>query len=108
MKYPDFKLYEEIIFLQHRFRGWWIVENVIPWYKPLIPGQERHRHMYWSNYRLPMVDRPADNLREKQIPELEQDYGLNLSRFYLPNKRQALRNMVNPHDALAFLQAIPA
>ena len=53
--YPDLKLYEEIIFLDSYFEGNWIVENVIPYYEPLIPAQKRGRHMYWSNIKLPNV-----------------------------------------------------
>lgn len=52
--YPDMTLYEEIIFLEHHFSGKYVVENVIPYYKPLIPGQERDRHLYWANFILPI------------------------------------------------------
>jgi DNA (cytosine-5)-methyltransferase 1 len=52
--YPDMKLYEEIIFLQHYFKtGKYVVENVIPFYEPLIPGKKRGRHLYWTNFNLP-------------------------------------------------------
>lgn len=51
--YPDLKLYEEILFLQHYFEGKFIVENVIPYYEPLIPAQKRGRHLYWTNFVLP-------------------------------------------------------
>ena len=52
--YPDLKLYEEIIFLQHYFKtGKFVVENVIPYYEPLIPAHKRDRHLYWSNFNLP-------------------------------------------------------
>lgn len=51
--YPDLKLYEEIIFLDSYFEGKWIVENVIPYYEPLIPAQKRGRHLYWTNLKLP-------------------------------------------------------
>ena len=52
--YPDMKLYQEIIFLQHYYRtGKWCVENVIPYYEPLIPAQQRGRHLYWTNFNLP-------------------------------------------------------
>jgi DNA (cytosine-5)-methyltransferase 1 len=52
--YPDMTLYQEIIFLQHYYKtGKWIVENVIPFYEPLIPAQKRDRHLYWSNFTLP-------------------------------------------------------
>jgi len=53
--YPDMKLYEEIIFLDNLFEGKYLVENVIPYYDPLIPGQIRGRHIYWSNFKLPPV-----------------------------------------------------
>lgn len=52
--YPDMKLYEEILFLQHYcMNAKWIVENVIPYYEPLIPAQKRGRHLYWANFKLP-------------------------------------------------------
>ena len=52
--YPDMKLYQEIIFLQHYYRtGKWCVENVIPYYEPLIQAQQRGRHLYWTNFNLP-------------------------------------------------------
>lgn len=48
------KLYEEILFLQHYFKsGKFVVENVIPYYEPLIPAQKRGRHLYWTNFKLP-------------------------------------------------------
>ena len=55
MKYPDMRLYEEILFLQHLYNGKFVVENVIPYYEPLIPAQKRHRHLYWTNFTLPNV-----------------------------------------------------
>ena len=55
MKYPDMRLYEEILFLQHLYNGKFVVENVIPYYEPLIPAQKRHRHLYWTNFNLPNV-----------------------------------------------------
>jgi len=51
--FPDMKLYQEIIFLQHHFKGKYVVENVIPYYEPLIPAQKRGRHLYWTNFNLP-------------------------------------------------------
>lgn len=58
--YPDMKLYEEIVFLEHYFDGKYCVENVIPYYEPLIPAQKRGRHLYWCNFKLPndLNDRP--------------------------------------------------
>ena len=52
-QYPDLKLYEEILLLQYQFNGKYVVENVIPYYEPLIPAQKRGRHLYWSNFIIP-------------------------------------------------------
>ena len=51
--YPDMKLYQEIIFLQHHFKGKYVVENVKPYYEPMFNPIERDRHLYWTNFRLP-------------------------------------------------------
>ena len=74
IRYPDMGLYQEIIFLQTFYNGKFCVENVVPYYAPLIPANKRGRHMYWTNFRLPNVlstrqapsmkahgDRPANN-----------------------------------------------
>lgn len=52
-EYPNMMLYQEIIFLQHHFKGQYVVENVIPYYEPLMPAQKRGRHLYWSNFNFP-------------------------------------------------------
>lgn len=50
VQYPDLRLYGLILFLQHHFRGDWIVENVRPFYEPLIkPSARVGRHLFWSN-----------------------------------------------------------
>ena len=52
--YPDMMLYQEILFLQHYYRtGKFVVENVIPYYEPLISAEKRGRHLYWTNFKLP-------------------------------------------------------
>jgi DNA (cytosine-5)-methyltransferase 1 len=52
--YPDMKLYQEILFLQHYYiTGKFVVENVIPYYEPLIAAKKRGRHLYWTNFNLP-------------------------------------------------------
>mgnify|MGYP005996709355 CR=1 FL=1 len=70
-KYPDMKLYEEIILLETvskgenpRFKGKYIVENVIPYYEPLKPAHKRGRHLYWTNFNLPNI------LSKRKNPEL--------------------------------------
>jgi DNA (cytosine-5)-methyltransferase 1 len=59
--YPDLKLYEEVLFLENYFDGKYVVENVIPYYDPLIPAQKRGRHLYWTNFNLP------NDLNERKI-----------------------------------------
>lgn len=51
--FPDMKLYEEIIFLDNYFDGKYCVENVLPYYEPLILAKKRGRHLYWTNFNLP-------------------------------------------------------
>ena len=61
--YPDMKLYEEVLLLQHYFKGKWVIENVISFYKPLIKPQELQRHYFWSNFLIHV-------LRNCVLPEL--------------------------------------
>lgn len=76
--YPDLKLYEEILFLKSYFKGKYCVENVIPYYEPLIPAQKRGRHLYWTNFNLPNIlsDR-FDVAKERCKNEM-----INLSKFH--------------------------
>lgn len=48
-------LYQEIIFLDNYFEGKYCVENVNPYYEPLILAQKRARHLYWTNFNLPSI-----------------------------------------------------
>ena len=109
-RFPDMKLYEEIIFLKHFFKGKWVVENVKSYYKPLIEPQYAGRHAFWTNfYILPIkvdydigtMNRKASKekqrkaiIREAQIPEFLKLH--DLKNFKLKNKRQVLRNCVLP------------
>lgn len=95
--YPDMRLYQEILFLKYNFKGKWVVENVKPYYKPLIePTQVLQRHLFWSNFEIPKKEFKKDNIRKAQIPDLQKKYGFNLSEYKLKNKRQVLRNCVEP------------
>tara|TARA_R110000764_G_scaffold90050_2_gene172110 strand:+ start:2036 stop:2695 length:660 start_codon:yes stop_codon:yes gene_type:complete len=53
--YPDMKLYEEVIFLQHHCKGKYVIENVIPYYEPMFNPIKRDRHLYWTNFKLPNI-----------------------------------------------------
>ena len=96
-EYPDMKLYQEIIFLKYNFRGLWCVENVLPYYEPLIPPTATlQRHLFWSNFAITPLETPKDKLRSAQIDDLQAHTGIDLSKYQLPNKRQILRNCVYP------------
>lgn len=102
-EYPDMKLYQEIIFLKHHFNGLWVVENVKPYYEPLIPGKLVQRHLFWSNFEIENVEVKKDVIRTAQIPDLQAHHGFDLSRYKLSNKRQILRNCVYPELGLHVL-----
>ena len=113
-RFPDMKLYEEIIFLTHWFKRKWVVENVKPYYEPLIKAQDCGRHCFWGNFNITKLDVKYDIgtmnrnaskgsqrkaiIREAQIPELIDLHGLK--DFKLKNKRQVLRNCVVPELGL--------
>jgi DNA (cytosine-5)-methyltransferase 1 len=60
--YPSMKLYEEIIFLQHFYKGKYCIENVTPYYEPLIPAQKVGRHLFWSNFYIKPIKQPKDDI----------------------------------------------
>ena len=106
-KYPDMSLYQEIIFLQNFFKGKWIVENVKPYYKPLIkPTKEIGRHLFWSNFNLDEIEEiksPGNfiNKGNKQgVEDLKKWLGLEYQgNLYYENNHcpgQVLRNCVHP------------
>lgn len=94
--YPEMNLYQEILFLKYNSTCDWVVENVKPYYEPLIPGTLIQRHLFWSNFEIPDIEIPRDNLRKAQIPDLQNHIGINLDGYSLQNKRQILRNCVHP------------
>ena len=57
-RYSDMSLYQEILFLQHFFKGKWVVENVKPYYEPLIKPQMIGRHCFWANLDLSGIEPP--------------------------------------------------
>lgn len=58
-RYTDMSLYQEILFLQHFYKGKWVVENVKPYYEPLIkPKAVIGRHYFWANFEIKNVVEP--------------------------------------------------
>jgi len=94
--YPDMKLYEEILFLDQFFKGKYCVENVIPYYKLLIPGHKRDRHIYWTNFNLPNIL----SSRSESIGGLNEHKRLEAFHKYkckagIAGYRDVLRNLVD-------------
>lgn len=62
VRYPDMKLYQEILLLQSFFDGRFCVENVISYYTPLIPAVQIGRHYLWTNFKIPPIPQPKDSI----------------------------------------------
>ena len=98
-KFPDMKLYEEILFLKHFFKGKWVVENVISYYDPLIKPFPSENHYFWSNFTiLKRPNRKRDIRRTKFNKHLFNQWGFNLIDYVIPNriKTNLLNNLVHP------------
>lgn len=98
IRYPDMKLYEEILFLQQfAFDSKWVVENVFPYYKPLIaPTANLHRHLLWSNANInDSVEFNGGVLQDHNISSLQDLHGIVLPGR-TKDKRKLLRNAVLP------------
>jgi DNA (cytosine-5)-methyltransferase 1 len=105
--YPDMKLYEEIIFLQHHSleNQKWVIENVDGYYDPLIYPKKLGRHLFWSNFTLPNYDKKdvtgKMNFESRYDPLLKYH---NIEKFDYngeQNKLKILRNLVDYDLGLA-------
>ena len=103
--YPDMKLYEEILLMQGYFKGKYVIENVVSWYKPLITPQEINKHYFWTNFYINPITKESRN-HMANIKGLEETKGFNLDNYKGIDKRKALRNCVEPETGLhIFLEA---
>ena len=68
-RYPDLKLYEEIIFLTQWCKKRWVVENVKPYYKPLIAAAKKFEEMLKQ-----LIDK---NKQTKMMPYKTEDGDLD-------------------------------
>jgi len=119
IRYPDMGLYQEIIFLKTFFKGRYCVENVSPYYEPLIKPQKLGRHCFWTNFRLnrtilirdSTIGRmgPVKSLGGKSSQGLNHEkLGFDLSNKKYPNKKKLLNNCVDPEIGKLILeQAFP-
>ena len=83
MKFPDMKLYEEIIFLDHFFNGLFCVENVISYYKPLIQPYEINNHYYWSNFTIKPLPKKSRGIRHGTENNIESGNYFDLDKYNL-------------------------
>jgi len=107
IRYPDMKLYQEIILLQNYFKGKWCVENVDPYYIPLIPSIKKvGRHLFWSNFPISHLEvKNAKNFinmgtaadSEQLKNHLDIHYKGNIYVDGNHDPCQVLRNCVNPN-----------
>ena len=106
--YPDMKLWQEIIFLQHFAKGLWVIENVQPYYEPFLTGTALGRHYYWSNFRIQLYDAKikGNPIKYWDIKDFENHSGYDLDKYEFGGyeKRQILRNCVDPEIGNWILQ----
>jgi DNA (cytosine-5)-methyltransferase 1 len=102
--YPDMKLYEEILLLKHYFKGKYVVENVIAFYKPLIEPIELQRHHFWTNFNIAKVNFPTEKTcTTKDRERLSELFRFNLDKYTGIDKRKWLRNCVLPELGIHIL-----
>lgn len=94
--YPDMSLYQEIILLQNFYKGGYCVENVVPYYKPLIPAQKRDRHLFWANFSISEMPVEPSKMNGS-YKELQKTLGIDLTPYKGVDKRKLIRNCVMPN-----------
>jgi DNA (cytosine-5)-methyltransferase 1 len=99
--YPEMSLYQEIIFLKYfaPLKTKWVVENVDPYYDPLIKPFKSGRHLFWSNFPITFKESEQHQIHQ-DIVGSQEVYGFNIKNTKIDNKRSVLRNLVNPRVAL--------
>ena len=94
---PDMtSLYGLVVFLKTYYSGKYCVENVKPYYPPLIqPAFEMHRHLFWANFTVKDREfKPAEIRSKNKISDFD---GFEIvAQSKIGNKRQVLRNCVDP------------
>lgn len=105
-RFPDLKLYEIKIFLDFNFEGKYVIENVVPYYKPVIdPTTKLGRHLFWVNFDITPfeIKQPKDFIMlgtVKGSEELKKWLGIHYEGniYYDGNHDpcQVLRNCVHP------------
>lgn len=103
--YPDMRLYQEILLLDGYFDGYYCVENVKPWYEPLIEPQQLGRHCFWTNFKIPNKKFEARGSFDN-TEELANKLGYDISNWKGVNKKLLLRNCVEPEVSEYIMQCL--
>ena len=105
VKYVDMKLYQEIILLDNYHEGMFIVENVKPYYDPLIPGRSMGRHLVWCNFKVNEYrEKSGADIRLATRSELQDAHGFDISGYKIKHRKDTiLRNCVDPELGLHIL-----
>ena len=110
LKYPDMKLYEEIIILQTFFKGYFVVENVKSYYDPLIKPQESGGHYFWANFDIPKIDtrKKVRNDKGYTLSKKMEEKNIYIDNFYgyKGDKRTLLNNAIESELGLVILKQI--
>ena len=97
--YPNLNLYSEILLLDYHFKGKYVVENVIPYYEPMLNPKKRGRHLYWTNFNLPnnLQDRRFGISQTKnELKGLSEFHSFDFSKYKgNQNKVKIGRNLVD-------------
>ena len=112
-EFPDMKLYEEIIFLKHFFDGLYVVENVMPYYDPLIEPQEFGRHCFWSNFTINEPEEEIDTVKVKELAQTDQrqqakQLGFEYEKLPDPEgygRHKVLNNCITPEIGKVVLES---
>lgn len=100
-RFPDMKLYEEIIFLKHWYSGKWVVENVISYYDPLIKPVIIDGHYFWANFILPENNKPRnEGIQKGNIEDKAKKRNIALNSISELDREKVLNNMVIPETGL--------
>ena len=105
--YADMRLYQEILFLQHYFNGNWVVENVKPYYDPIIkPSIALGRHLFWSNFAIPRFHAIYTDATNGNRAEWMEVLGINIDGYKFNDRTdRLLRNCVHPDLGLHIFES---
>ena len=100
--YPNMSIYQQLILLKQWFNGKWVIENVIPYYDPLIkPTVILGRHSFWSNFYIEKIKFDNIDVSRSTQEQLSEDLQMPIPRL---KSRLLLRNCVNPRLGLHILK----